>query len=54
MFVDAQSHCNNRHILLYYENINHGQKIQLRFIKNGLLKGENCIYFTHDDDIELI
>lgn len=54
MFIDALSNCNSRHIVLYYENINHGQKIQFKFIKNGLLKGENCIYFTHDDDVELI
>ncbi|MDQ6722893.1 MAG: MEDS domain-containing protein [Thermoproteota archaeon] len=32
----------------------YGQRIQFRFIRNGLLKGENCIYITHNDDIELI
>jgi antitoxin component YwqK of YwqJK toxin-antitoxin module len=42
------------HLVLFYEDVNEGQKMQFRFIKNGLLKGENCIYTTHDDDISLI
>jgi hypothetical protein len=44
----------NRHLVLFYEDVKDGQKIQFRFVKNGLLNGENCIYTTHTDNIELI
>lgn len=44
----------NRHLVLFYEDIKEGQKMQFRFIKNGLLRGENCIYTTHTDNIALI
>jgi hypothetical protein len=53
-FIDSLSNCSNRHIVLYYENREYGQKIQFKFIKDGLLKGENCIYFTHEINIALI
>ncbi len=49
-FIDSLSSCNNRHIVLYYENHTYSQKIQLKFIKNGLLKDELCVYITHGDD----
>ncbi len=52
LFIDGLD--NYKHIVLYYENPKFGKKIQFRFIKNGLLKGENCIYTTHNDDIALI
>ncbi len=51
-FIDALD-C-SKHIVLYYENPKVGKKIQFRFIRNGLLKGETCIFTTHDDDIDLI
>jgi hypothetical protein len=51
-FID-ELNC-NRHIVLFYEDVKEAQKIQFRFIRNGLLKGENCIYITHDNDIALI
>lgn len=51
-FIDTID--NSKHIVLCYENQQYGKKIQLRFIKNGLQKGENCIFITCDDDSELI
>jgi hypothetical protein len=42
-----------KHIVLFYEQPESGRMI--RFIKNGLLKGQHCIYTTHKDtDIPLI
>ncbi len=51
-FIDTLN--GSKHIVLYYENPKFGKKIQFRFIRNGLLKGENCIYTTHEDNIDLI
>jgi hypothetical protein len=47
-FIDSLK--SRKHIVLYYENKEFGKKIQYRFIRNGLLKGENCIYTTHNDN----
>ena len=44
-----------KHIVLFYEEPESGRMIQFRFIKNGLSKGQHCIYTTHKDmDIPLI
>ncbi|MDQ6863138.1 MAG: MEDS domain-containing protein [Thermoproteota archaeon] len=43
-----------KHIVLFYEEPESGSMIQFRFIKNGLLKGQHCIYNTHEEDISLI
>jgi hypothetical protein len=44
-----------KHIVLFYEEPESGRMIQYRFINNGLLKGQHCIYTTHEDmDISLI
>ncbi len=51
-FVDILD--TNKHIVLYYENEEFGRKIQYRFIRNGLKKGDTCIYTIHDDNISLI
>ncbi len=51
-FIDTLN--SSKHIVLYYENPKVGKKIQFRFIRNGLLKGETCIYTTHDNDTNLI
>jgi hypothetical protein len=39
-----------KHTVIYYENKEFGKKIQYRFIRNGILKGEYCICTTHNDD----
>lgn len=46
-FVDSLD--TQKHVLLVYEDESFGKMIQFRFINNGLLKGENCIYLTHGD-----
>jgi hypothetical protein len=51
-FIDTLD--SNKHLVLFYKNQEFGQKIQFRFIQNGLLKGESCIYTTHDNDISFI
>jgi hypothetical protein len=44
-----------KHIVLFYEKPESGRAIQFRFIRNGLLKGQHCIYTSHKDmDIPLI
>jgi len=44
-----------KHIVLFYEEPESGRMIQFRFIKNGLLKGQHCIYTIHENmDIPLI
>jgi hypothetical protein len=35
--------------VFFYEQPDYGLMIEFRFIKNGLLKGEHCIYGTHGD-----
>ncbi len=51
-FVDTLE--GDKHIVMFYKNQDFGQKIQFRFIRNGLLKGENCIFTTCNDDVALI
>jgi len=38
-----------RHVVLFYERFEYGLMLQFQFIKNGLLKGEHCIYGMHGD-----
>ncbi len=47
-FIDSLE--KRKHIVLYYDNLMYGKKIQMKFIRNGLIKGEKCIYTTHNDD----
>ena len=35
---------------IYYENERFGKYIQFKFLKNGLLHGESCIYCIYDKD----
>ncbi len=35
--------------MLFYEKLDYGLMVEFQFIKNGLLKGEHCIYGTHGD-----
>lgn len=46
-FVDSLD--SQKHVVLVYEDQSFGNMIQFRFINNGLIKGENCIYLTHGD-----
>jgi hypothetical protein len=46
-FVDSLD--TKKHVVLVYDDQSFGKMIQFRFINNGLMKGENCIYLTHED-----
>jgi hypothetical protein len=46
-FVDSLD--TDKHIVLFYDEPEWAWTIEFRFINNGLLKGENCIYATHGD-----
>lgn len=39
----------NQHILHLITDPNKGQNIQFKFLQDGLLKNEYCIYLTHED-----
>jgi len=38
-----------KHIVLFYDELEWARAIEFRFINNGLLKGEHCIYATNGD-----
>ena len=46
-FVDTID--TGKHVVLFYETFEYGLMLQFQFMKNGLLKGEQCIYGTHGD-----
>jgi hypothetical protein len=35
--------------VFFYEKFEYGLMVEFRFMRNGLLKGEHCIYTTHAD-----
>jgi len=43
-----------RHILLLYEDIHLARLVMFRFLKNGLLQGERCLYAMDDDPVEIV
>ncbi|MBI5377288.1 MAG: MEDS domain-containing protein [Thaumarchaeota archaeon] len=45
-FVDSIN--SNQHILQVTTDENRAKQVQFRFIRNGLLKKEHCIYMTHE------
>jgi MEDS: MEthanogen/methylotroph, DcmR Sensory domain len=53
-FIDTLGY--GRHAVLLYEDAEFARLIQFRFINNGLLKGEHCIFTTHEqeDNIQFI
>lgn len=51
-FVDQiQGKC---HIALFYEDPGYAKLIAFRFLKNGLLKGEDCLYVTSEDTGDIV
>lgn len=46
-FVDAID--TGKHVVCFYERLDYGLMIQFQFIKNGLLRGQHCIYAVHAD-----
>jgi MEDS: MEthanogen/methylotroph, DcmR Sensory domain len=43
-----------KHIALFYEDAEYARMIEFRFLRNGLMAGEQCIYATDDDTGEVI
>jgi hypothetical protein len=43
-----------QHIALFYDDPEYARLIEFRFIKNGLLKGEQCIYATEEDSGSIV
>lgn len=50
-FVDSIN--SNQHILQVTTDENRAKQVQFRFIWNGLLKKEHCIYMTHESPQEI-
>lgn len=46
-FIDAID--TPQHILLFYSDPKYAKRIEFQFIKNGLVRGEHCIYATEED-----
>src|SRR5712691_5884048 len=46
-FIDVLA--SPKHIVLFYEELEYGRRVIFRFIKNGLLKGEHCLYAVADN-----
>lgn len=40
---------NKQHIVLFYEDREYARLVEFRFIKNGLMRNERCIYATDED-----
>ncbi len=51
-FVDSLDA--KKHIALFYDEPEYARLIEFRFIKNGLLKGEQCVYATDDDSGSIV
>lgn len=45
-FIDNVHH--RKYIILFYEEPELARQIEYRFLKNGLDKGEHCIYIVHE------
>lgn len=44
-----------KHVVLFYEEPEYARLVQIRFLSNGLKRGELCIYFASDDeDLQLM
>ena len=43
-----------KHIALFYDDPEYARLIEFRFIKNGLLKGEQCVYATEEDSGSIV
>ena len=46
-FVDSLD--TQKHIVLFYDNLEYAQRIEFQFLKNGLERGEHCIYAMSED-----
>jgi len=51
-YIDALEE--KQHIALFYDDPEYARLIEFRFIKNGLLKGEQCVYATEEDSGSIV
>jgi len=51
-FVDSLDE--RKHIALFYEEPEYARLIEFRFLKNGLARGEQCVYATEEDSGQII
>lgn len=48
-FIDNLDTTAYRHIVMFYEEPEYAKLVQMRFINDGLERGECCIYLVHDE-----
>ena len=51
-FIDSLEE--KKHIMLYYDDLEYARLVEFRFLKNGLSKGESCIYATGEDSGQIV
>ncbi|HXX05213.1 MAG TPA: MEDS domain-containing protein [Candidatus Bathyarchaeia archaeon] len=51
-FVDHME--SSKHILLLYDDPEAAKLVMFRFIKNGLVNGEDCLYLTEEDSGSIV
>ena len=53
MHYEATSFVNaidiGKHVVCFYENLEYALMLQFQFMKNGLLRGQHCVYAMHGD-----
>jgi hypothetical protein len=49
-FLDNPNSDDFKHIVLFYEEPEYARLIQIRFLNNGLGRGEMCVYSASDDE----
>ncbi len=48
-FIDNLDTTVHRHLVMFYEEPEYAKLVQMRFIDDGLERGECCIYVVHDE-----
>ena len=51
-FIDSLDE--KKHIMLYYDDPEYARLVEFRFLKNGLARGESCIYATDEDSGQIV
>jgi hypothetical protein len=52
-FIDSIDTTVHRHIVMFYEEPEYAKLVQMRFLDDGLRRGECCIYFVQDEQDRL-
>jgi len=51
-FIDSLDE--KKHIMLYYDDPEYARLVEFRFLKNGLARGESCVYATDEDSGSIV